>query len=264
MADPDYKRRIAQSFDRAANRYEEAAELQRDVANRLAARLSEIALPQRPQVLEIGCGTGFLTSVLRELAPRALIVAADLSLPMVARARQLAGTQATRWVCMDGERPALQQAPRYDLICTSLAAQWFVDLESALARLARTLMPGGTLAYATLAQGTFRQWREAHGRLGLTARTHGYPSVEQLQRMWPTGGSGSVDSEELLTRHATPLAFLTQLRRLGAQTPAPGSQPVGPAALRRVIRSMQRPEGIEISYQIAYGLFKKDGWQKHG
>ena len=48
MADPDYKRRIAQSFDRAANRYEEAAELQRDVANRLAERLSGIPLPQRP------------------------------------------------------------------------------------------------------------------------------------------------------------------------------------------------------------------------
>ena len=69
----------------------------------------------------------------------------------------------SRVLGLHGRRtPCPARAPRYDLVCTSLAAQWFVDLESTLARLAQTLLPGGTLAYATLAHGTFRQWREAH------------------------------------------------------------------------------------------------------
>jgi malonyl-CoA O-methyltransferase len=62
---------------------------------------------------------------------------------------------------MDGEHPD-QRGP-FDIIASSLAFQWFADLPAAIARLRALLAPGGWLAFATLAEGSFAEWRAACG-----------------------------------------------------------------------------------------------------
>ena len=72
-----------------------------------------------------------------------------------------------RYAALDGEHPDALPGG-YDLICSSLAVQWFGDLNAGLGRLAALLAPGGHLAIATLAEDTFAEWRAAHARAGLT------------------------------------------------------------------------------------------------
>src|SRR3546814_16589572 len=62
---------------------------------------------------------------------------------------------------MDGEQPCFAEHVRFDLICSSLAFQWFDDLHASVARLARWLAPGGYLAFTTMADGSFAEWRVA-------------------------------------------------------------------------------------------------------
>src|SRR3546814_17978899 len=49
----------------SATRYDQEAHVQREVAIRLAERIAGLSLPPNPRILEIGFGTGFLTSALQ-------------------------------------------------------------------------------------------------------------------------------------------------------------------------------------------------------
>src|SRR3546814_13046234 len=90
---------------------------------------------------------------------------------MAARCREGLGEGRGRfrYVAMDGERPCFAPDVRFDLVCSSLAFQWFHDLEGAVASLCALLAPGGHLAFTTLAEGSFDEWRAAHRICGLKA-----------------------------------------------------------------------------------------------
>ncbi|PWC84307.1 hypothetical protein AEJ54_29585, partial [Azospirillum sp. Sp 7] len=156
-ADPR-KAAIAAAFGKAAPRYEEHAAVQRIAAERLAERVARLPLPPRPRVLEIGCGTGFLSRALRERIGPADWLLTDLSPDMLARCRAALGDPTdSAFRIMDGEKPDLDGP--FDLIVSSLALQWFRDPTAALARWAEMLAPGGRIAVATLAADSFREWR---------------------------------------------------------------------------------------------------------
>src|SRR3546814_10718433 len=88
---------------------------------------------------------------------------------MAARCREGLGEGRGRfrYVAMDGERPCFAPDVRFDLVCSSLAFQWFHDLEGAVASLCALLAPGGHLAFTTLAEGSFEIGR-AHVRPPVT------------------------------------------------------------------------------------------------
>ena len=198
------KAAIAAAFSAAAGSYDAAAGVQRRVAGELAQRIARLPLDQ-PRVLEIGCGTGFLSRELLALDPRELLLT-DIAPTMIGRCR------------------------------------------ATLARLARQLAPGGTLAFATLATDSFREWRDAHEVLGLTAATRTYPSVAALRTMLP----GLHVEDQHLTHHsATGHTFLAQLRQIGAHLPEIGHKPLSAGALRSVLRRFAG--GIDVTYHVAFG-----------
>ena len=68
-------------FARRAATYEHHAGQQRAIARKLARYLPEL---ESPSVLEIGCGTGFLTRHLVARYPRGAITVTDIAPQMVA------------------------------------------------------------------------------------------------------------------------------------------------------------------------------------
>lgn len=263
MTDHARKAAIAAAFGKAADRYEDHAAVQRAVAGRLAERIARLPLPRRPRVLEIGCGTGFLSRALRQRIGDAEWQFTDLSPDMLVRCRAALGDPAdARFRVMDGERPDLDGP--FDLICSSLAFQWFRDPAGTLERWAGLLAPGGHIAFATLAADSFREWRAAHRALGLEAGVPDYPAPQALARLWPAGGTGVVADEHLLRRHANGLEFLAELKGIGAHLPAEGHRPLPPGALRRVLRRLALPEGLTVTHHLAYGTFRRDGEKPRG
>ncbi len=248
--------RVALSFAAASSAYEDAADFQRLVAGRLAGKIACSALPPRPRILEIGCGTGFLTRALSERLPGARWVVTDIAPPMVARCRDASSAPAgTAFAVMDGERPAVRGA--FDLICASLVLPWFEDPAGAVRALGHRLGPGGLLAFSTLSEGTFREWLDAYRTFGLSAASPAFPTARDLAEWW--WGMGTV---ETLEEEETPLAydsahaFASHLKAIGAQTPAPGSPPLPNVNLLKVLRRLRDP--VTITYRVAYGLFRKE------
>ena len=89
----DLKKNLTDAFDKAACSYEQAAKIQFEIGSRLLERLDFIKL--RPiRILDLGCGTGRLSQLLKKRYPHAEVIALDLSLNMV---RQVQKRQQWQW-----------------------------------------------------------------------------------------------------------------------------------------------------------------------
>jgi len=248
------KARIAQRFDAAATTYDAASQLQADAAVRLAKQVTTLTLPSNPRVLEIGCGTGHLS---RALAPRigGPWVISDIAPAMVhiCAENKLTGVHSASFLVMDAERPACANGV-FDLIVSSLAAQWFSDLPKALTGLSKLLAPGGRIALATLGDGTFSEWRAAHSASGVCPATPDYPDATSLRRAFPASMEVTIDEETLRIQHESPLDFVRGLRTIGADTPAAGRLPLGAGKMREVLRRVARCAKDGMSYHLLYAI----------
>ncbi len=72
-------------FSAAAVTYDQVAHVQCEVADRLLLSLATVRRPER--VLDIGCGTGYLTRRLADLWPHAWIEGVDFAPGMIDQAR---------------------------------------------------------------------------------------------------------------------------------------------------------------------------------
>ena len=196
--------------------------MQRRVAGRLARRIADLSLPDAPRILEIGCGTGFLSGGLRRRLPGAECLFTDLSPAMTRRCRGKIGKSQGHFAVMDGELPAV--APVFDLVASSFAFQWFLDLRAAIAGLAAGLRPGGRLVFATLGSESLAEWRALQQEAGAVPAGLALPTGSELLEIGESTGRlrGAVAEEKIRLRYADAGAFLHELKSLGAGIPGPG------------------------------------------
>ncbi|WP_314375626.1 methyltransferase [Sphingomonas paucimobilis] len=239
--DSPSRARIAQAFDAAAA-YDAYAVVQRQVAGWLAERIVAVA-PPAPRVLEVGCGTGFLTQAAWPRLDRPDWLMTDIAPEMLARGQ--ARMPGVRGKVMDGEHPDLAGEAPFDLIVSSLAVQWFGDLAAGLGRLAALLAPGGRMLVTTLAEGTFADWHDAHRAEGFAAGSPAYPPIAALAE---TGWH--ITTRTFEQRHESAAAFIRALRAIGAGTPREGHRPIPPGAMRRIAKRFEA-DGAVATYEVA-------------
>ncbi len=243
------KRVVAGRFAAAAGRYDASARVQARIATALADRLTALPLCDGARALEIGCGTGLLTAVSLARLPRVgSWLATDIAPSMVSACRRRLSQDARLTVAaMDGEAPAVTGP--FDLICSSLALQWFPDAAGALSAWRRLLAPGGVLLVATLGVDTFAQWRAALAAAGAPGAGPAYPDGDTLSH-W-LGAGGRVERQDFIEHHADARHFLHSLRGIGADY-APGR--VAPVTLRRAMRLLEATRPVDITYDVRWLL----------
>jgi len=243
-----HRRQIAEAFS-AAGDYDRHARVQRLVARRLAERIAALPLPDAPRILEIGCGTGFLTEALIERKPRAEWLITDIAPEMIERCRARIGeAPGRRFAVLDGEYGTPDDGG-FDLICSSLVMQWFDDHAAALSRMLQWLAPGGRCIFATLGAGSFAEWRAAHAAEGTEPGTPRFPSSTEFAAMLPETQSRPPEVERHVERHDSALDFMRSLRAIGAHTAARKHRPLPPSTLRRVMRNFEAAGGA-VSYEV--------------
>lgn len=99
------------------------------------------------RILDVGCGTGLLTTrILREM-PRVRLVGCDFSDGMLRHAA--ARTREVAWTRGDAQRLPLRDAS-FDAVVSTEAFHWFPDQGRALSEFHRVLAPGGRLYVALI------------------------------------------------------------------------------------------------------------------
>ena len=256
------KRRIAESFGRAAASYDRAAELQRQVGEKLLECLPAGESPLR--IADMGCGTGYFSGKLAARYPGARCTGIDLAPGMLDYAERIhGGNRSLHWLCADAEEPGIADGT-FDLIYSNFTYQWCQDLPRLMKEQWRILRPGGWLVFTTVGPQTLWQLREAWRRVDA------YVHVNQFHE--PGDVNGALASagflidrweEETLTRHYGRLNELTgELKAWGAHN-INGGRNTGLTGKRQVIafrnayEAFRTDEGLPADWQILYAVARK-------
>lgn len=204
-------------FDRAANTYDAAAFIQREIGDRLVERLDYVRLdPQR--IFDLGCGTGKISQQLLTRYPKAEVIAVDLALSMVQSTQSLANEAAPlSGVCADVQQLPFK-ADCAELLISNLMLQWCNDLVSVFHECARVIRPEGLFTFTTFGPDTLYELRTSWGQVD------GYTHASQFVDMHDVGDAllaagfrdPVMDREVITVTYPVVKGLLQDLKAIGA------------------------------------------------
>lgn len=249
------------AFERAADTYDGAARLQREIADRLLERLDDVRVAPAT-VLDIGCGTGYCTRALARRYRKADIVGLDLAQTMLQRAhrrdwwRFFDGRPA--FVCADAERLPLANAS-VDMIVSNLTLQWCNPM-AAFGEFRRVLRPGGLLMFTSFGPDTLKELREAWRAVDGQPHVHSFLDLRDVGDLLLAAGLADpvVDVERLVFHYQKVLDVLQELKRIGAHNVAHGRTRglTGKqhfARFRAAYETHADADGIPATYEVVFG-----------
>lgn len=255
------KQRLRHNFGRQAGRYDQHAVVQRRLAQELVATLQALRQPFG-HILEIGCGTGYLTWLLRQAFPAARLTALDLA-PAALQAAQarLAGAEDIHWLVADGE----QEVPGvFDLMVSSSVFQWFGQPAQACRRYFQHLTAGGVLAFATLGPRTFQELASSFASAGQRLPELAIPAIPAQHFVTGPAWCDYLEAagfqevhlrqEQWREFHPDLWAFLKAVRGMGATSTRPRflSRRLLAAMAEEYHRRYQAPQGLPVTYEVLW------------
>lgn len=162
------KARVRASFNRAANTYDAAAVLQKQVREEMLSRLDLIKISPQT-ILDAGCGTGGGSFALQKRFKKSQLFSLDLAFNMLQKteaqrpyiqkfSQKIFGKNTL--ICADIENLPIADA-RMNLLWSNLAIQWCNDLDKSFAEVMRVLQPDGLFIFSTFGPDTLKELRAA-------------------------------------------------------------------------------------------------------
>ncbi|MGA0241775.1 MAG: methyltransferase domain-containing protein [Candidatus Marinamargulisbacteria bacterium] len=161
---------MSHSFDSAATTYNKFAKIQHITADYLVKNAPILSVKR---CLDIGCGTGLLTQKIQAVSPELHIDAVDCSREMVAQ-MAMSSLNNVRLFCTD--YLLFEPDDYYDLIMSNAALHW-MDMSTALTRMALQLAPNGQCFLAIYGQDTAKELQDLLTKL---RPTRGVPAAHFL------------------------------------------------------------------------------------
>ena len=182
------KQLLKKRFNNHAKTYDAYAGVQKSMANQLIDQLPTNFFNQKIAILEVGCGTGYLTQLLCKKFPKAAITAVDLSSGMIELAKKKIREDRVSFICGDIEELSIEK--HYDLIISNATFQWFNSLHTTIKKLYKQLKPTGSLLFSTFGNGTFQELHScySHAKQKLDLSSNSSPgqsffSLEELSQI---------------------------------------------------------------------------------
>lgn len=216
------KRKVAESFGRAAQKYDSVATVQRQIGHEL---LTSVGADNRGTWLDLGCGTGYFTPHLVDRCES--VLGLDLAQGMVNFARQRLQAErpqrSVQWLGGDAEALPLADACLAGVF-SSLAIQWCANVSQLFSELHRVLQPGGRVLLATLGPRTLHELRQAWSAVDHYTHVNRFAPEEELRQAIAVSGLTLERwrSEEIVLRYPQVRELTYALKTLGAHNMNPG------------------------------------------
>ncbi|MEI4623645.1 malonyl-ACP O-methyltransferase BioC [Bacillus pfraonensis] len=265
---------LQKRFNGAAVSYDQYASVQKKMAQQLLFIMKKHYHNMSSiRILELGCGTGYLTEQLAVSFPNAEIIAIDFAESMIAVAKTRNHVESVTFRCEDIEHLTLSES--FDVIISSATFQWLNDLQTTLKNLYRYLFEGGLLLFSTFGEQTFQELHTAFQSAKEEKNIQSSSSVgqrfltrEQLQDVCESiTGDVHVSETCYIEKFATVRGFLQSIRKVGATNSNVESYCQSPSIFRTMLRIYERDfteEGkIVTTYHALFAYIEKEGKRRN-
>ena len=195
------KELIHNRFAKNLKNYNENAKIQKRMAERL---MTFIQNKQPKKILEIGCGTGFLT----QLISNSFEFEEYLTIDIVEECREYINqiNSTISFLPIDIEEFIKTNTEKYDLIISNATLQWVNNFENVINKLKHLLNQNGELVLSTFGKENFKEIIHVMGT------TLDYYSPSELKEIFP----GSFIEQEIhILSFSTPKDVLRHLQLTG-------------------------------------------------
>lgn len=194
---------IQKRFAKNLDTYNDNAKIQKKMAERL---LSFLDRKDFDDILEIGCGTGFLTQLVNEKFSFKTYTANDIVESCEKYVKEI--NPKINFIPADIEKAVENSDKKYDLIISNAVFQWVENLESFIKLLVSKLNDGGVLLFSTFGPENFREVNFVLGK------TLPYYSANELQEIIK-GYKSVVEQEMHVMAFKTPKDILKHIKSTG-------------------------------------------------
>ena len=248
---------VAKNFSRNPTYYHKNATTQFYVANKLANLISARSTKRTKKILEIGCGTGFLTEQLFHLYPESTFLITDISEAMLQYCKK--HTEASRaqlsitanFAKMDISNACLKD--NFNLIVSSLVFQWINDFDKFIQHLYSQLADNGMLIFSTLSPGTFTSVKQIFNEINIPFPMPKLWTPEKIKSACKDFDHIELHEELRVENFDSIHLFLKHIQGTGAGN-ASGKH-ITPAELKTIVHSTL--SNIPSEYNITYLVCQK-------
>lgn len=258
---------IADSFSRAAESYDEFAFLQQEVASRTFERLGYMRIKPKT-VLDVGCGTGFCSRILRDTFKGAKVTGIDLAQGMIEKAK----TNQKTFRKINYQVADVDQLPfaenSFDLIYSNLTIQWVPDLKHTFAELNRVLKPGGLLIFSSLGPDTLIELKESWSAVDEQQHVNDFIDMHIVgDQVFNASFENTVMDRDVITlTYKTVNGLMKDLKAIGAHN-VNDARPKALLGKSKLVKLKAAYENFRTSdgvlpatYEVIYGhAWKRDG-----
>jgi len=250
---------IKRNFSRYAAYYDTYAGVQFRAGAKL---ITGIGTEEFKKILDIGCGTGNYTRLLRNKFGAAVIMAVDISGKMIEIARGKLQDQNIEFVTADAETATLGQG--FDLITSNVCFQWFANPEEAIVKYRNLLTDGGTILFSIFGPLTFCELSESLGWLyeeDVQLSSDAFMDAERLSMILEENfGSVSVNVLISKERYGCLWELLRTIKYTGTQGAGLNGRYLSKGRLAELEKIYkERFNGITATYQIFYCRAQRRG-----
>ncbi len=238
------KRLVGEKFGKSASRYDDNAPVQRDIARHLHDMWMAHTTEEPSSILEIGYGTGFLTTLYATIWPLAKLSLWDLA------PQPVEGVPASTTITAgDGEVLITNvAADTFDVIASASCVQWFQSLPKFLYHAARAVKPGGLIVLSSFGPGNIAEVSE------VTHFPLRYYSTDELRAMTPDGCDViALEESETVLDFPSPRHVMSHLRNTGVNALRHAAMTAADFCRRYPVTST----GAPLTYRPIYIIIKK-------
>jgi len=242
---------IRPSFNKAASQYNAHAFLQDEIALRLSEKLNVIAISPEV-VIDLGAGTGLLSSKLSQKLPNAQLICVDFA------QQSLQSNPSQHKVCADAHQLPFADKS-IDFIASNLMMQWCPDLKILFAECHRVLKPGGLMLFSTFGPDTLKELKRSWSVVDSEPHVNTFTDMHDIgDQMLQSGFNSPVMEMETLTlTYDKVVDLMRDLKGIGAQTVRNRSKALtGKMKFSKMIEMYEayRKEGkLPATYEVIYG-----------
>ena len=211
-----YKIKILKSFDAKSSSYDEYSFVQKEVSERMIKRLK--FLKSKPlNILDIGCGTGYLSDLISQYLPNSNIVCMDFSYEMVSQCKSK--NIKLEPLVADAEYMPFK-ASTFDLVISSFTLHWCQQIDKIFSDIFRILKNDGNFMFTTVGPDTLKELRNAYKLIDNYEHINTFDDMHTYGDILLSSGFHDpvMDVERLIIEYKNFNEVLQSLRKTGAST----------------------------------------------